>query len=62
MQQNVIDYQDNAKQFIGIKETLYKSDKIKYTLNSILFKTVLKIIDTIHGNTVITSVMKGINI
>jgi hypothetical protein len=36
-------------QFIGIKQSLYESDPIKYNLNSILLKTPL----TIDGNTIL---------
>ncbi len=38
-----MDHQQKKTQFIGIKQSLYKSDKIKYNSNSILFKKLLKI-------------------
>ncbi len=37
------DNQQKKIQFIGIKQSLYKSDPVKYDLNSILFKTPLTI-------------------
>ncbi len=38
-----MDHQQKKIQFIGIKQSLYKSDQIKYNSNSILFKTPLTI-------------------
>ncbi len=40
---NCYGYQQKSIQFIGIKQSLYKSDQIKCNLNSILFKTPLTI-------------------
>ncbi len=39
-----MDHQQKMIQFIGIKQSLYKSDQIKCNLNSILFKTLLTVI------------------
>ncbi len=39
-----MDHQQKKIQFIGIKQSQYKSDKIKYKLKSILLKTPLTII------------------
>ncbi len=38
-----MNHQQKKIQFIGIKQSLYKSDQMKYNLNSILFKTPLTI-------------------
>ena len=38
-----MDHQQKMIQFIGIKQSLYKSDPVKYNLNSILLKTLLTI-------------------
>jgi hypothetical protein len=38
-----MDHQQKMIQFIGIRQSLYKSDQIKCNLNSILFKTPLTI-------------------
>jgi hypothetical protein len=38
-----MDHQQKRIQFIGIKPSPYKSDPIKYNLNSILLKTPLTI-------------------
>ncbi len=44
-----MDHQQKKIHFIGIKQSLYKSDQIKYKLNSLLFKTPL----TINGYTIL---------
>jgi hypothetical protein len=38
-----MNHQQKKIQFIGVEQLLYESDKIKYNLNSILFKTPLSI-------------------
>ncbi len=59
-----MDHQQKRMQFIGIKQSLYESDQIKCNLNSILFKTPLKIRCTIleWSNYKCNGIIKRLNI